>query len=222
MELLQPYAKPAIYILKWHGLLTGFHLTVVEQATLSPRSCPDNYFEFEFVSYLRARSNTRSTIPTRLPTIQLMVMVVIRPSPECFPSPPRSSFTAISRPDTGIPSWLSSARRSDAVSPLARAPACCHSSSCRWLMPPRRRCRRGAATTRGRGVVRGSASAIQHITSLQWRHNERDGVSNHQSHGCLFNRLFKAQIKGSIKAPRYWSLWGEFTGDRWIPRTKGQ
>ena len=31
-----------------------------------------------------------------------------------------------------------------------------------------------------------------------------------------------AQIKENIKAPRYWPLWGEFTGDRWIPRTKGQ
>ena len=26
--------------------------------------------------------------------------------------------------------------------------------------------------------------------------------------------------KKSIKAPRHWPLWGEFTGDRWIPRTK--
>ena len=26
----------------------------------------------------------------------------------------------------------------------------------------------------------------------------------------------------NIKAPRHWPLWGEFTGDRWIPRTKGQ
>ena len=29
------------------------------------------------------------------------------------------------------------------------------------------------------------------------------------------------QIKNT-KAPRHWPLWGEFTGDRWIPRTKGQ
>ena len=29
-------------------------------------------------------------------------------------------------------------------------------------------------------------------------------------------------IKDNIKAPRHWPLWGEFTGDRWIPRTKGQ
>ena len=30
---------------------------------------------------------------------------------------------------------------------------------------------------------------------LQWRHNDRDGVSNHQPRDCLLNRLFKAQIK---------------------------
>ena len=58
--------------------------------------------------------------------------------------------------------------------------------------------------------------------TLQWRHNELDGVSNHQPHDCLLNRLFKAQIKENIKAPRHWPLWGEFTGDRRIPRTKGQ
>ena len=59
-----------------------------------------------------------------------------------------------------------------------------------------------------------------HLVSLQWRHNERDGVSNHQPHECLINRLFQAQIKENIKAPRHWPLWREFTGDRWIPDTK--
>ena len=58
--------------------------------------------------------------------------------------------------------------------------------------------------------------------ALQWRHNERDGVSTYQTHGCLLNRLIKAQIKENIKAPRHWPLWGEFTDTRWIPRTKGQ
>ena len=29
-------------------------------------------------------------------------------------------------------------------------------------------------------------------------------------------------IKENIKAPRHWPLSGEFTGDRWIPRTNGQ
>ena len=31
--------------------------------------------------------------------------------------------------------------------------------------------------------------------SLQWRHNERNVVSNHQPHDCLLNRLFKAQAE---------------------------
>ena len=39
----------------------------------------------------------------------------------------------------------------------------------------------------------------------------------------VFTRPFvQAQIKENIKAPRHWLLWGEFTGHRWIPRTKGQ
>ena len=27
--------------------------------------------------------------------------------------------------------------------------------------------------------------------TLQWRHNGRDGVSNHQPHHCLLNHLFR-------------------------------
>ena len=37
----------------------------------------------------------------------------------------------------------------------------------------------------------------------------------------FFTQLFiQMQIKENIKAPRHWPLYGEFTGDRWIPRTK--
>ena len=32
----------------------------------------------------------------------------------------------------------------------------------------------------------------------------------------------QAQLKENIKAPGHWPLWGESTGDRWIPFTKGQ
>ena len=56
---------------------------------------------------------------------------------------------------------------------------------------------------------------------LQWRHNGRDSVSNHQPHDCLLNRYSEADQR-NIKAPRHWPLCGEFTGDRWIPRTNGQ
>ena len=51
---------------------------------------------------------------------------------------------------------------------------------------------------------------------------EDDDVSNPQPHHCLLNRLFKVQVKENIKALRQRPLWGEFTGHRWIPRTKGQ
>ena len=33
------------------------------------------------------------------------------------------------------------------------------------------------------------------FVTLQWRHNGRDGVSNHQPHDCLPNRLFRCRSK---------------------------
>ena len=53
--------------------------------------------------------------------------------------------------------------------------------------------------------------------SLQWRHNRRDGVSNHQHHHCLVKRLFRCRSKKTSKFQRHWPLCGEFSGDRWIP-----
>ena len=37
----------------------------------------------------------------------------------------------------------------------------------------------------------GSAFCVADPKSLQWRHNGRNGVSNHQPHDCLLNRLFR-------------------------------
>ena len=37
------------------------------------------------------------------------------------------------------------------------------------------------------------------LMTLQWRHNERDGVSNHQRLDCLFNRLFRRRSKKTSK-----------------------
>ena len=34
---------------------------------------------------------------------------------------------------------------------------------------------------------------------LQWRHNDHDGVSNHQPRGCLLNRLFRRRSKKTSK-----------------------
>ena len=33
------------------------------------------------------------------------------------------------------------------------------------------------------------------LNTSQWRHNGRDGVSNHQPHECLLNRLFRCKSK---------------------------
>ena len=35
--------------------------------------------------------------------------------------------------------------------------------------------------------------------SLRWRHNDRAGVSNHQPHGCLLNRVFRRRSKKTSK-----------------------
>ena len=35
--------------------------------------------------------------------------------------------------------------------------------------------------------------------SLRWRHNDHAGVSNHQPHGCLLNRLFRRRSKKTSK-----------------------
>ena len=81
--------------------------------------------------------------------------------------------------------------------------------------------------------------------SLQWRHNGRDGVSNHRHLHCLLNYWFKLRQKRSkfcvtclcagnspvtgqfmmtssnVNIFRVTGhLWGEFTGPRWIPLAK--
>ena len=38
----------------------------------------------------------------------------------------------------------------------------------------------------------------------------------------VYSIVIQTQIKENIKAPRHRPLCGEFTGDRWIPRTNGQ
>ena len=37
------------------------------------------------------------------------------------------------------------------------------------------------------------------FVALHWRHNERNGVSNHQPHDCLLNRLFMRKSKETSK-----------------------
>ena len=35
--------------------------------------------------------------------------------------------------------------------------------------------------------------------SFRWRHNEHNGISNHQSHDCLLKRLFRRRSKETLK-----------------------
>ena len=35
--------------------------------------------------------------------------------------------------------------------------------------------------------------------ALLWRHNEHDGISNHQPHDCSLNRLFRGRSKKTSK-----------------------
>ena len=42
-------------------------------------------------------------------------------------------------------------------------------------------------------------SLLYHTVSLQWRHNGRDSVSNHQPHYCLLNSLFRRRSKKTSK-----------------------
>ena len=64
-----------------------------------------------------------------------------------------------------------------------------------------------------------SLSVSKRSPTLQWRQDERDGVSNHQPHHCLLNRLSRRRSK-NIKAPRHWPLsgnspaTGEFSAQR--------
>ena len=41
--------------------------------------------------------------------------------------------------------------------------------------------------------------SMDYLFSLQWRHNGRDSVSNHQTHDCLLNRLFRRRSKKTSK-----------------------
>ena len=46
---------------------------------------------------------------------------------------------------------------------------------------------------------RKSSITSRYSIPLQWRHNGRDCVSNHQSHDCLHNRLFRHRSKKKWK-----------------------
>ena len=48
-------------------------------------------------------------------------------------------------------------------------------------------------------IQTGAALATSIRCALQWRHNGRDGVSNHRPHDCLLKRLFRRRSKKTSK-----------------------
>ena len=47
---------------------------------------------------------------------------------------------------------------------------------------------------------------------LRWRHNDRDGVSNHQPHDCLLNRLFRHRSNKHQSSASLAFVWGIHRG----------
>ena len=49
-------------------------------------------------------------------------------------------------------------------------------------------------------IIRGlDCITSRHPHALQWRHNERNGLSNHQPHDCILKRLFRCRSKKTSK-----------------------
>ena len=48
-------------------------------------------------------------------------------------------------------------------------------------------------------IMASNCAAIISCISLLWRHNGRDGVSNHQPHDCLLKRSFRPRSKKTSK-----------------------
>ena len=68
---------------------------------------------------------------------------------------------------------------------------------------------------------------VPHANTYVPFHHYNDVIMSAMAFQSLASRLFTrsfihGHITENIKAPRYWSLWEEFTGDQWIYRTKGQ
>ena len=75
------------------------------------------------------------------------------------------------------------------------------------------------------GLVRGNTPMRPVVVITICHYN--DVIMTTMASQITASRLFiqpfiQTHIKEKIRAPRHWPMCGEFTGDRWIPRTKGQ
>ena len=66
------------------------------------------------------------------------------------------------------------------------------------------------------------ATLAQMPYSLQWRHNERDGVSIHQPHLSVYSSVYSGADQRKHQSSTSLAFVYGIHRDRWIPRTKGQ
>ena len=74
----------------------------------------------------------------------------------------------------------------------------------------------------GSASVTGGFHSLLIASTLQWRHDDLDGISNRRRLDYLLNSLFRRRSKQNIKSPRHRLLLVEFIGDRLIHRIKSQ
>ena len=57
-------------------------------------------------------------------------------------------------------------------------------------------------------TIENATQQWQRQNTLHWRHNDHDGVSNHQPHDCLLNRLFRRRSKKHQSSASLAFVWG--------------
>ena len=73
-------------------------------------------------------------------------------------------------------------------------------SRCRWFnIPSRSLWRHSIAISPPPHIFNYRDCCRKPWIPLRWRHNDHAGVSNHQPHGCLLNRLFRRKSKKTSK-----------------------
>ena len=92
----------------------------------------------------------------------------------------------------------------------------CRESSCWWYQW--KKCCLSWRIIKATRIWRADAVASCSVILLLWRHNGGYGVSNHQPHDSLLNRLFKCRSKKTSKHRVTGLFGGEFTGHRPVTR----
>ena len=82
---------------------------------------------------------------------------------------------------------------------------------------------KGLTVSRNDNVIYSNVCYCVHLgLKLQWRHQWARWHLKSPASRVFAQPFIQAQIKENIEAPRHWTLWGQFTDDRWIPRTRSQ